>query len=162
MKNNTWNCNCLIFVIFSLVRFEAVMIFEWPSIQFNQRGKQFFSSRQQQSAHWITPLLLVQINVNKFEIMFLLLLQITHRQLLSIHGPVLSKYYLPPSLGPQNSLRLFLEAHLGKYLKLEPLPPIYSSFAPWDTCSTSHSTRPGCLTSISQLNVPQAHQSYHR
>jgi len=33
-----------------------------------------------------------------------------------------------PSLCPQNSLRLSLEANLGKHLRLEPLPPIYSSF----------------------------------
>jgi len=36
-----------------------------------------------------------------------------------------------PSLRPQNSLRLSLEAHLGKHLRLEPLPPIYSSIHPF-------------------------------
>jgi len=35
-----------------------------------------------------------------------------------------------PSLCPQNYLRLSLEAHLGKHLRLEHLPPIYSSSPP--------------------------------
>ena len=35
------------------------------------------------------------------------------------------------SLCSQNSLLLSLEAHLGKHLWLEPLPPIYSSLPPW-------------------------------
>jgi len=36
-----------------------------------------------------------------------------------------------PSICPQKFLHLFLEAHLGKHLRLEPLPAIYSSFSPW-------------------------------
>ena len=35
------------------------------------------------------------------------------------------------SLCPKNSLRISLEAHRGKHLRLEPLPPTYSSFPPW-------------------------------
>jgi len=31
-----------------------------------------------------------------------------------------------------------------------------------DTCSTSYPTRPRCLTPLSQLNIPQPHQSHHR
>jgi len=51
-------------------------------------------------------------------------LSISHRQLLSIHGPVPSKSYLSPL-----SLHLSLEAHLGKHLRLKPLPPIYLFFS---------------------------------
>jgi len=62
---------------------------------------------------------------------YISLLSISHRQLLSIHGPVPSNPIFLPSLCSQNSLRLSLEAHLGKHLRLEPLPPIYSPFPPW-------------------------------
>ena len=36
-----------------------------------------------------------------------------------------------PFFCPQNYLRISLEAHLSKNLRLKPLPPIYLSFPPW-------------------------------
>jgi len=39
--------------------------------------------------------------------------------------------FLPLSLCPQNSFRFSLEDYLGKHLRLELFPPIYSSFPPW-------------------------------
>jgi len=37
------------------------------------------------------------------------------------------------ALYPQNSLLLSLQSHLRRHLKLEPLPPIFSSISPWLT-----------------------------
>jgi len=66
-----------------------------------------------------------------------------------------------PSFCTQNSLHLFLETHLGKHLRLEPPSSYLFIFSSLDTYSISYPTRPDCLTPISQLNVPQAHQSHH-
>ena len=63
--------------------------------------------------------------------MFALPCATEHRHLRSIPCPVPLNSYLSPLSLPSNSVCVSLEAHLGKHLRLEPLPPIYSSFPPW-------------------------------
>jgi len=89
-------------------------------------------------------------------------LSIYHRQLFSIHGPVPPNSYLDP---------FSLPSKLSSSLPWSPPRQTSQIRTPFsylfilsslDTCSTTYPTRPGRLTSIFQLNVPQAHQSHHR
>ena len=88
-------------------------------------------------------------------------LSIYHRQLFSIHGPVLSKLYLSPGSLPSKLSSSLLWSPSGQTPQIRTPSSYLFIFSSLDTCSTSYPTRPGCFTPISQLNVPQAHQSHH-
>ena len=88
-------------------------------------------------------------------------LSVSHHQFLSIYGPVPSKYLC--SLSLPSKLSSFLPwSHLGKHLRLEPLPPIHSSSPPWTLTLPVIRLDLAALPRSSNSTYYKHNQSHHR